>query len=273
MWCRDWWFGLPQKFTGKTWTQTGTERTVPCGEEGGGGGGGALKILENFVHDCNVKPWPNGTSNSNKIFNLDGVGYRLATHLAQAGLKLIKFKFSPNSSQVFHCLPTSANPSQVVLLLLGGCAVFLRAGSTWRYRLATRRCKFWFCNLTRVDFEFGLPFCQGFTVINDITQLRSQRQATPHYRVTSRRIFIPRTEMFYKPFPTPTRHELPIPVANACQPIMCSFSRVCCARAKNDVSGLEMYPLLAQDGLRMIPKAEYADCILPVNEPRSKESS
>ena len=28
--------------------------------------------------------------------------------------------------------------------------VFLRTGSTWRYRLATRRRKFWFCNLVRV---------------------------------------------------------------------------------------------------------------------------
>ena len=29
-----------------------------------------------------------------------------------------------------------------------------RAGSTWRYRLATHRCKFWFCNLARVGLSW-----------------------------------------------------------------------------------------------------------------------
>ena len=58
----------------------------------------------------------------------------------------------------------SANFRQVLLLLFIGDYVvvvrqlngFLRAGATWRYRLATRRCKFWFCNLARVGVPFGL---------------------------------------------------------------------------------------------------------------------
>ena len=71
---------------------------------------------------------------------------------------------SANSNQVFHRLATSANSSQlsqVVLLLLCDYVVvfrqlngFLRAGSTWWYRLATRQCKFWFCNLARVGLSW-----------------------------------------------------------------------------------------------------------------------
>ena len=38
--------------------------------------------------------------------------------------------------------------------------VFLQAASTKRYRLATRPCKFWFCNLARV----GRPFGQGLSL-------------------------------------------------------------------------------------------------------------
>ena len=62
--------------------------------------------------------------------------------LDRIGLNLFKLKFSPNSSQVFHHLATSANSRQSVLLLLGDCLVvvrqsngFLQAGSTWRYCL------------------------------------------------------------------------------------------------------------------------------------------
>ena len=70
-----------------------------------------------------------------------------------AGLNLIKLKSSPNSRQVFHRSAISANSTnsrQVVLLLCEYAVVFrqlngfLQAGLTWRYRLATRRCKFWF---------------------------------------------------------------------------------------------------------------------------------
>ena len=46
--------------------------------------------------------------------------------LARVGLNLIKLKFSPNSSQVFHRLATSANYNQVVLLLLSDYVVVFR---------------------------------------------------------------------------------------------------------------------------------------------------
>ena len=42
-------------------------------------------------------------ANSSQVFKLVQVGYRLATHFARVGL-LIKLKFSPNPSQVFHRL-------------------------------------------------------------------------------------------------------------------------------------------------------------------------
>ena len=58
--------------------------------------------------------------------------------LDQVGLNLIKLRFSPNSSQFFHRLATSANSRHVLLLLLCDYAVvfrqlngFLQAGSTW----------------------------------------------------------------------------------------------------------------------------------------------
>ena len=76
-------------------------------------------------------------------------------------LNLIKFKFLPNSSEVFHRLPTQANSCLVVLLFLCDYAVVvrqlngsLRAGSTWQQCLATRRCKFWFCNLAQVGLSW-----------------------------------------------------------------------------------------------------------------------
>ena len=82
--------------------------------------------------------------------------------LDRVGFNLIKLKLSPNCSQVFHHL---ANSSQVLLLLLCDYAVvfrqlncFLPAGSPWQYRLATGRCKFWFCWL-----ELGVPFGQTYS--------------------------------------------------------------------------------------------------------------
>ena len=72
-------------------------------------------------------------ANSRQVVNLDGVGYRLATHLARVGCSwielawiLIRLKVSPNSSHVFHRLAYSTTSSQVVLQLLGGCAVVVR---------------------------------------------------------------------------------------------------------------------------------------------------
>ena len=92
--------------------------------------------------------------NSSQVHNFDGVGYRLAIHFAWVGSSWIELawiwastlKFAPNSSQVSHRL---ANSRQVVLLLLCDYAIVFRqlkgslqAGTTWRYRVATHRCKF-----------------------------------------------------------------------------------------------------------------------------------
>ena len=46
--------------------------------------------------------------------------------LARVGLKLIKLKFSPNSSHVFHRLATSAYSTEVVLALLCDYAVVFK---------------------------------------------------------------------------------------------------------------------------------------------------
>ena len=122
---------------------------------------------ERRTHDTRLSPGQTvlpTQANSSQVHNFDGVGYRLATHLAWVGLNLIKLKFSPNSSQLFHRLATSANSSQlspscfVIVMWLRGrmqtiWMVYLRAGLTWRYRLANRRCKFWFCNLARVGLS------------------------------------------------------------------------------------------------------------------------
>ena len=56
-------------------------------------------------------------ANSSQVSNLDGIGYSLATHLDRFGLNLMKLKCSPNSSQVFQRLGTSANSRQIDLLL------------------------------------------------------------------------------------------------------------------------------------------------------------
>ena len=46
-----------------------------------------------------VKPWPNGTPNSSQVYNFDGVGYRLATHLAWVGSNFIKLNFHPTPAK------------------------------------------------------------------------------------------------------------------------------------------------------------------------------
>ena len=53
-------------------------------------------------------------ANSSQVHNFDGVGYRLVTHLARVGLNLVKLKVSPNSSQVFHPLATSATLAKLL---------------------------------------------------------------------------------------------------------------------------------------------------------------
>ena len=83
-----------------------------------------------------TKPWQNGTPNSSQLEPSFQLGWSWVSfgqplgsrwmELDRVGMNLIKLKFSPNSSQVFHRLATSANSSQVVLLLLGVCAVVVR---------------------------------------------------------------------------------------------------------------------------------------------------
>ena len=132
-----------------------------------------------------IKPWPNGTPNSSQFepssqlrWSCVSFGHPLGLswlELDRVGFNLIKLKFSPNLSQVFHCLATLANSSQlspscfVIVRWLRGCSqtidmAFLRAGQTWRYRLATHWRKFWFCNLAWVGLKltnFSLPYWFG----------------------------------------------------------------------------------------------------------------
>ena len=89
---------------------------------------GLFSLLFCWPMARDLKPLPNGASNSSQVFTLDGAGYRLATHMARVGvgLNLIKLKFSPNSSHIFLRLATSANFLQVVLLLLCEYAFIFR---------------------------------------------------------------------------------------------------------------------------------------------------
>ena len=71
---------------------------------------------------------PIQANSTSQVLNLDGSGYRLATHLIRVGLSWLEFDQAQivahsNSSQVFLRL---ANSSQVVLLLLGDCVVIVR---------------------------------------------------------------------------------------------------------------------------------------------------
>ena len=141
------------------------------------------------------KPWPNGPPNSSQLepssqlrWSWRSFGHPLGLswlELDRVGLNLIKLKFSPNSSRVFHRLATSANSRQVVLLLLCDYAAvfrqlhgFLRSDSTWRSRLATRPCKFWFCNLARVglSWEYRLARALHVTIarLRDVTCIHHQ---------------------------------------------------------------------------------------------------
>ena len=109
-----------------------------------------------------LKPWPNGPPNTSQVHNIDGVAYRLATtclELDQVGLNLIKLKFSPNSSPIFHLLATSASSSQLspsCLLSLRDYTVVQYSDNwmTWQYCLATCWCKSRFCNLARVGLSW-----------------------------------------------------------------------------------------------------------------------
>ena len=87
---------------------------------------------EGRLQSC-LKPWPNGTPNSNQLepsselrCSWDGIVWppRGSSRLGldRVGLNLIKLKFLPNSSQVFHRVwpprPTQANARKVVLLFI-----------------------------------------------------------------------------------------------------------------------------------------------------------
>ena len=117
-----------------------------------------------------VKPWPNGPPNSSQLdpsstsMELGIVWPPTWPQLAWVVSSWLEFdqaqmfaQLEPSFSPIGHLKPTLAKLFN--LLLLCDCAVlfrqlngFLRAGSAWRYRLATRRCKFWFCNLARVGY-------------------------------------------------------------------------------------------------------------------------
>ena len=102
---------------------------------------------------------PNGPPNSRKLEpssqQFDGFGYRLATHLAwvgsswiESGLNLMKLKFSPNASQVFHRLATSANSSQ----LEPSCFVIVR----W-LRGRSQTIEYFSCELARLGRTVWRP--------------------------------------------------------------------------------------------------------------------
>ena len=134
-------------------------------------------------------------ANSSQVHNFDGVGDRLATHLAWVGSSWIELawiwsssNFRPTRAEfstVWPPQPTQANSRQVVLLLLCDYAAvfrqlhgFLWSDSTWRYRLATRPCKFWFCNLARVglSWEYRLARALHLTIarLRDVTCIHHQ---------------------------------------------------------------------------------------------------
>ena len=115
---------------------------------------------------CQLKLWPNGTPNSSQLEPSSQLRWSWLSfvrplglswlELDRAGWNLTKLKFAKFST-VWPPQPTQANSRQVVLFLLCGYVVvfrqfngFLQAGATWWYRLATCRCKFWFCNLAWV---------------------------------------------------------------------------------------------------------------------------
>ena len=126
------------------------------------------KLLNFFL--IRVKPWPNGPPNSSQLepsLQLRWSWVSFGHPLGLSWLELAWIWWSSNfrPTRVFHRLATSANSSQLSPSFFCYCyvtarsyldnwMVFLRAGSTWRYRLATRRCKFWLCNLARVGLSW-----------------------------------------------------------------------------------------------------------------------
>ena len=134
-----------------------------------------VRISRDIVRSCDasIPTIPNRTpgktvlptqANSSQGFqNLVQVGYRGSSWIELTWI-WSGSNFRPTRSRFSTVCPPwqpRANSHQVVSLLLGDYAVvvrqlngFLWAGSTWRYRLATRRSKFWFCNLARVGLSW-----------------------------------------------------------------------------------------------------------------------
>ena len=77
--------------------------------------------------------------------------------LARVGSSWLEFDQTQIFAQLEPCFPPfgQLSPSCFVIVMWLDSRIqtierFLRAGSTWRCRLGTHRCKFWFCNLAWV---------------------------------------------------------------------------------------------------------------------------
>ena len=91
--------------------------------------------------------------------------------LDRVGLNLIKLKFSPNSSHVFHRLATSANSSQfspscfvIVMWLRGRIQTVERFLANWpdlTVPFGHPPMQFWFCNLARVGLSWEYRLCRA----------------------------------------------------------------------------------------------------------------
>ena len=111
-----------------------------------------------------VKPWPNGTPNSSQLEPSSQLWWSWVSFGHPLGLSWLEWawiwsssNFRPTRAKVFTVWPPQPTLAKffcycyvAVRLYSDNWMVFLRAGSTWRYRLATRRCQSWFCNLARV---------------------------------------------------------------------------------------------------------------------------
>ena len=101
----------------------------------------ALKIPGLVFHGCprgRVERWTSTLVNSTQLgWSWVSFGHPLGSSWLEldrvSGLNLIKLKFSPNSSQVFHRLATSANSSQVILKKIEwfSCQLARLGSSVW----------------------------------------------------------------------------------------------------------------------------------------------
>ena len=150
---------------------------------------------------------------SSQFFHLDGVGCRLATHFARVGrgwIELAWIRSSSNlrptpASRVFHCLATSANSNQVVLLLLGDCAVVVRQLKGFLESWLRLASTVWPPADASFDYvtwlELGVPFGQGLNRV-----LSGKKKKPPRSRAAPvlHRAQIPRCPCFLSgPDPAP----------------------------------------------------------------------